>query len=89
MPVSTERLAEISKFAFSLTDEEAVHMAKYLRERPPTDPMLPTAVEIEYMRNFNRIQAIKELRMRTGLGLREAKEITDMWMRNPDKYRLR
>ncbi|MCG7426239.1 hypothetical protein M3A96_10695 [Helcobacillus massiliensis] len=46
-------------------------------ESPPTDPYAPTQSERELAAAGRKIEAIKEYRLRTGAGLREAKTAID------------
>ncbi len=53
-----------------------------------SDPSMPTLDEVKLIKQHRIIDAIKSLRMRTNLGLKEAKEMTDLWRNNPAKYGL-
>lgn len=46
-----------------------------------TDPVLPDEV-IQAIKNGNKIEAIKLLREKTGLGLKESKDLVDAYVDN-------
>lgn len=52
------------------------------------DPTYPNFDEVRLMKAGRLIDAIRSLRQRTNLGLREAKDVTDMWRANESKYGL-
>lgn len=90
MSLSECRATELSLFVAALTEEEADHVAQSIRNRPlpGSDPTIPTAEEVVYMNASRVIDAIKSVRMRSRLGLREAKDLVNMWRANPRHYGL-
>lgn len=52
-------------------------------ERPTEGP---TAEEAENLRNDRTLDCIRSLRMRTNLGLREAKDVVELWRSDRKKY---
>lgn len=46
----------------------------------PHDPSVLSEIEKNYAKGGNKINAIKEMRSRTGLGLKEAKDAVEAWM---------
>jgi hypothetical protein len=46
----------------------------------PQDPKVLSKIEKDYAKGGNKINAIKELRSRTGLGLKDAKDAVEAWL---------
>lgn len=60
-------------------------LMKMTRLKPKHDPPLPLTDEVvgecvRFVGPLNKIQAIKELRDRTGIGLKEAKDAVENWL---------
>lgn len=52
------------------------------------DSTYPSVQEIEYMKQGRTLDAIRSARQRSSFGLREAKDLVDMWRAHPSKYGL-